>query len=68
MSSSESEEEFEENEGLPDFTSIGMFLNMKLTPEEALDYVFWSPFKLIEEESEDDDTLSLDLNCLSKEQ
>ena len=40
---------------------------MKLTPDEAMDYVFRSPFKLYETDDEDEDTLSLELNVLSKE-
>lgn len=29
---------------VPDFSKIGSYLNMNLSPEEALDYVFRSPF------------------------
>lgn len=35
---------------VPDFSKIGSYLNMNLSPEEALDYVFRSPFWIFEKE------------------
>lgn len=35
---------------VPDFSKIGSYLNMHLSPEEAMDYVFRSPFWIFEKE------------------
>ena len=46
---------------MPDFSDIGKLLDMRLNPEEALEFVFWSPFKLtLEVEQNNDSSDSFD--------
>ena len=49
----------------PDFTQIGHLLDMRLTPDEALEYVFRSPFKLILHEERSDSEPSFEFETVT---